>query len=150
MRPDKKRTLAASPMARRNTILAGTAISKTSHQERCQCHTVEPYLRRRHHGHHASGKERRRQPAGATLERDSDVAPTIGSWGGPFCAGRPDRHVRRVTVRMAPYGMKGFSAMLTRPAVIEVVVVGCVKRTPRGRTICVQQWYPTGASGEYA
>jgi len=70
--------------------------------------------RRRHHGHHALGQERAANPAGATLERDSDVAPTIGSGAGR-CAGRPDRHVATVRVRMAPYGMKGFSAMLRPP-----------------------------------
>jgi prepilin-type N-terminal cleavage/methylation domain-containing protein len=68
-----------------------------------------------------SGKAGETDPAGVTLERDSDEAPTIGSWGGPFAQGA-FMGMGDGTVRMFPYGMKGFSAFLT-PNGGEVVVL---------------------------
>ena len=58
-------------------------------------------------------------PGGVTLARDSDKAPTLGSWGGPFPQGSL-MAMGDATVRMFPYSMENLSAFLT-PAGGEVV-----------------------------
>ena len=41
-------------------------------------------------------------PGGVTLRRDSDIAPTVGSWGGPFAQGG-FMALADGSVRMFPY-----------------------------------------------
>ena len=59
-----------------------------------------------------AGKNGAANPAGVTLERDSDEAPTIGSWGGPFPQGAL-MGTADGSVQFHVYGLKGFNAMLT-------------------------------------
>jgi prepilin-type N-terminal cleavage/methylation domain-containing protein len=51
-------------------------------------------------------------PGGVTLQRDSDKAPTIGSWGGPFAQGGL-MAFGDGSVHMFPYNIQSFSAFLT-------------------------------------
>ena len=59
-----------------------------------------------------SGKNGAANPAGVTLQRDSDEAPTLGSWGGPFSGGGL-MGTADGSVQFYAYGLKGFAAMLT-------------------------------------
>ena len=54
-----------------------------------------------------------------TIQRDSDKAPVLGSWGGPFSQGGL-MCMGDGTVRMFPYALENVSAFLT-PAGGEVV-----------------------------
>ena len=51
-------------------------------------------------------------PGGVTLRRDSDNAPVVGSWGGPFPQGSL-MAMGDGTVRMFPYSIENLSAFLT-------------------------------------
>ena len=68
-----------------------------------------------------AGNNGESNPTGVTLERDSDKAPTIGSWGGPFPQGAW-MGLGDGTVRMFPYTMQNFGAFLT-PTGNEVVIL---------------------------
>ena len=61
-----------------------------------------------------SGDNGAANPTGVTFQRDSDKAPTIGSWGGPFPQGSL-MCMGDATVRMFPYSLSGvtFGAFLT-------------------------------------
>ena len=58
-------------------------------------------------------------PGSVTLARDSDKAPVIGSWGGPFPQGALIS-LADGSVRMFSYSTNNFSAFLT-PAGGEIV-----------------------------
>jgi hypothetical protein len=51
-------------------------------------------------------------PGGVTLKRDSNVAPTVGSWGGPFSQGALIA-MADGSVHVFPYDTPSFSSFLT-------------------------------------
>jgi type II secretory pathway pseudopilin PulG len=57
-------------------------------------------------------KDQPGSPGGVTLARDSDKAPTLGSWGGPFPQGAL-MAMGDATVRLFPYNLENLSAFLT-------------------------------------
>jgi type II secretory pathway pseudopilin PulG len=64
-------------------------------------------------------KDQPSNPGGVTLSRDSDKAPVLGSWGGPFAGGALMAYADG-SVRFMSYSVENFSAYLT-PAGGEVI-----------------------------
>lgn len=57
-------------------------------------------------------KDQPGNPGGVTLARDSDDAPVLGSWGGPFAGGALMGYADG-SVRFVSYNVQNFSAILT-------------------------------------
>ena len=119
---DFKRTLVGITDGTSNTILAGHGnieISQYKAQSNVTlCSTV---LNGGTFGTARAGKNGETSPAGITLQRDSENAPTMGSWGGPLPQGAL-MGMCDGTVRMFPYGLNNLGDFLT-PTGGEVVTL---------------------------
>lgn len=119
--PDSRRTIMEFTDGTSNTVMAGHGnISIDQYQNVGNVTLSSNIYDGGTTGTMRAGNPGEASPGGVTLSRDSNVAPTIGSWGGPFnvaviCMGDG-------SVRMFPYNAPGFNAMLT-PRGDEVVVL---------------------------
>jgi type II secretory pathway pseudopilin PulG len=117
---DKRRTLANITDGTSNTIFAGHGNIKLSqYKDDAKVTLSSNIFMGGTTGTMRSGKAGEANPGGVTLARDSDEAPGIGSWGGPFARGGL-MAMCDGTVHMFPYGFNNFDAVLT-PDGAEVV-----------------------------
>jgi prepilin-type N-terminal cleavage/methylation domain-containing protein len=117
--PDKKRTLGwlTAQDGTSNTIFVGEGnINTTQYNSAADVTLSTNIFTGGTTGTMRSGsnttKEKPGNPGGVFLQRDSDNAPGIGSWGGPLPQGGL-MALGDGTVRIFPYNMQAFSAFLT-------------------------------------
>ncbi|MSU78248.1 MAG: DUF1559 domain-containing protein [Gemmataceae bacterium] len=111
--PDMKRTFVGITDGSSNTVFAGHGniemVDYKSDSNVAFCSTI---LTGGTTGTIRAGKNGVANPAGASMQRDSTQAPTLGSWGGPFPQGGL-MSMCDGTVRMFPYGTQNLANFLT-------------------------------------
>jgi type II secretory pathway pseudopilin PulG len=119
---DKKRKLSGITDGTSNTIMLGHGnVNTTQYKDAADVALSTNIFTGGTTGTMRSGDNGETNPTGVTLQRDSDKAPGIGSWGGPFqgvaCMTFCDGSVRSIA-----YGFDMFPALLT-PTGGEVVAI---------------------------
>jgi prepilin-type N-terminal cleavage/methylation domain-containing protein len=110
---DTRRTLVGITDGTSNTIMVGHGnISTKQYKDTASVTLCSNIFKGGTTGTMRSGKNGQTSPKGCTLQRDSDNAPEIGSWGGPFPQGGL-MAMGDGTVRMFPYGTNNFGEFLT-------------------------------------
>jgi type II secretory pathway pseudopilin PulG len=111
--PDTKRKFTGITDGTSNTIMVGHGnIITTQYQSAADVTLSTNIFTGGTTGTMRSGDNGEANPKGVTLQRDSDQAPTIGSWGGPFSGGAL-MTFGDGSVRMISYNATSFNAMLT-------------------------------------
>ena len=111
--PDYKSTLVGVTDGTSNTIWAGHGnINLSQYQQSNNVTLCSTIFEGGTFGTARGGNPGRAAPGGVTLQRDAQVNPGMGSWGGPFPQGGVFSFCDG-TVRMIPYGSPGFSSFLT-------------------------------------
>ncbi len=86
--PDARRTLIGVTDGTSNTLMVGHGnINTTQYQSTKDVTLSSNIFNGGTTGTIRAGKNGAANPKGATMQRDSDKAPGIGSWGGPFSQG---------------------------------------------------------------
>jgi type II secretory pathway pseudopilin PulG len=121
---DKQRTLVDTTDGTSNTVFFGHGNIRTSQYQAeadvaLSCNIFKGGTSGTARAGNSTTKDEPGNPGGVTLSRDSDKAPTLGSWGGPFPQGCLMAMGDGV-VRMFPYSLENLGAFLT-PAGGEVV-----------------------------
>ena len=110
---DKKRTLVFIADGTSNTVLVGHGnISSGDYKKNANVTGSSNIFVGGTIGTLRSGNNGDKNPGGVTLSKDSDKAPGIGSWGGPFSQGAL-MAMGDATVRTFPYATANFGAFLT-------------------------------------
>ena len=119
---DKKRRLVGISDGASNTIMVGHGnINITQYKAEADVTLSSNIFNGGTTGTMRAGKNGAANPAGVTLQRDSENAPGIGSWGGPFPQGGLFAFCDG-TVRLISYSFNDLNALLT-PTGNEVVVL---------------------------
>ena len=110
---DNKRTLVGITDGTSNTIMFGHGNIRTSqYKSKADVTLSSNIFKGGTTGTMRAGGDGLASPKGVTLQRDSDKAPTVGSWGGPFPQGAL-MGMGDATVRMFPYTLKNLGEFLT-------------------------------------
>lgn len=111
--PDYRRTIVEIVDGTSNTVFAGHgSIMPSQYQLTANVTLCSNIFNGGTLGTMRAGNPGRTAPAGVTLARDSERAPGVGSWGGPFPAGAL-MCICDGSVRTVSYSNANFSALLT-------------------------------------
>lgn len=111
--PDKKQSFIGITDGTSNTVMVGHGnIQTTQYKDVSDVTLSTNIFKGGTAGTARGGKNGAVEPAGVTLERDSDKAPVLGSWGGPYPGGAIIA-LADGSVRFFSYSVQNFSAFLT-------------------------------------
>jgi prepilin-type N-terminal cleavage/methylation domain-containing protein len=111
--PNQKRTFVGITDGTSNTVLVGHGnINTTQYQSDANVTLSTNIFMGGTTGTMRSGDNGEANPTGVTLQQDSDKAPKIGSWGGPFSQGAL-MALCDGSVRMVSYSFNDLNALLT-------------------------------------